>query len=409
MVISTIYPSPSDPARIVPLPHSWDRPFRVSFEYQTDILTSSNGKEQRRAVRVSPRLYTEHNFVMDRLDKVAWDAYMAAWQPKPAVIGLEHLAVVLLSTMSAGSFTASVRGFEDAAFYFEPGSTVILSNGRRRETRTVATCGASSITFSDNSPVAWPADTRIMPAGIGQPDNGPNTVRVISRAGTSALRTMFAPDKQPAIPVIGEPELVGGREIFMKRLNWANGPEVQHAWDRDPVDAGFGVVAQYYANAFPTRIFKANYVGKDHTDAYEVINFFMRHYGMNREFLLPTWEDDIPFVAIAGGGLAILVEGTNFAYGYMDSTVFRRIMIRFVDGTYFHDLVDYIEPLPDTDSSVIWLKDMLPVEKMTPANIAGISWVLVSRFAIDRLDVDFLTNSVATFPISMQSLENYEV
>ena len=54
-VVSTRTPSASDEVRIVPVRHNWGSAYRVSLEFKTDIITSGNGREQRRAVRELPR------------------------------------------------------------------------------------------------------------------------------------------------------------------------------------------------------------------------------------------------------------------------------------------------------------------------------------------------------------------
>jgi hypothetical protein len=142
---------------------------------------------------------------------------------------------------------------------------------------------------------------------------------------------------------------------------------------------------------------------------YALLNFFQRHKGMNREFFMTTWEDDVPFSSLSGGGLSILINGTSFGIAYKDSTVFRRIMIRYADGTISQHKVDYVEVLPDTFSSVLRVVEPLPVTEITPQNVRGISWVLCARFASDRMDVDFLTSDKASISIPIQTLENNEL
>lgn len=411
-IISTIRPSDDDEARIFPLPHSWQTGFIVSFEYLTDILTSANGKEQRRAVRNEPRLYAEGGVVFDAMAQVYYDAFQAGWQPRPTIAVMEHQAVKMIAGMGPNNMTAQIAGFESDDFYFPPGSTVVLSDGYRRETRTVSSCGASSITFSDTSPTGWPFGTRIMPAFTSRQGNTQTTQRYTSRAGDGRFKIEADPDADVFIPQVQEESdlvFLGERELFTKRLNWSAGIGLDAQWDRQPLDYGYGVIQQFIANDFPTRVMKMNYAAANLQGAYEIVGFFMRHFGRNREFLLPTWEDDIPYTALAGGGKAILIQGEAFAYAYKDSTVFRRIMVRYTDGTQSHHVVDYIEPLPDTNSSVLWVTDTLPAAQLTPENVQGISWVLNCRFAVDRLDVTFLTNGVSTFPLSFVSLENFEV
>ena len=104
-----------------------------------------------------------------------------------------------------------------------------------------------------------------------------------------------------------------------------------------------------------------------------------------------------------------VVAGEAFGHTYQDSTVFRRVMVRYTDGTVTYHQVEYIQPLPGTESSVVRVIEPLPVDELTPQTVLGISWLLVARFAVDRMDIDFLTNGVAEFSIAMKTLENFEL
>ena len=408
-MISSINPLPSDIARIIPLQHNWASPYRISVEYKTDVITSGNGKEQRRAVRAEPRYYTEASCNMGLETKRKLDYLMAVWGGKLMAAPVESLVVRTRQFMAPEQKSVPVSSDPSNPFWAAAKSDLVLSFEDIHESRRYSGGPIGGLMFSDESLTEFPKGTRVRPMVYGWLDANMTGNRLTNTVGTASYRFMVKPGSHFPAPNIGTPEYVGGYEIFMKKPNWASPVAVEYTWERALVDYGYGTVEQYSPFEFHRRNTKADFTGRTPEEAYEVMSFFRRHLGQCREFLRPTWEDDVPFRALAGGGLAIIIDGTAFGQAYKDSTVFRRIMVRYRDGTYGHHVVDFVEVLPDTNTSVLWLTEPLPVAELTSANVIGISWVLVSRFSSDRLDLDFLTTSTAQFSLTMQSLENFEI
>jgi len=221
---------------------------------------------------------------------------------------------------------------------------------------------------------------------------------------------LFEADPVQELTLLGDaaPVYVGGKETLEKKPNWRESVDINFVWDRQPIDYGYGAIGSPVDFKFPARITKATYLARDRMEGWDIINFFNRHQGQRLSFFTPTFEDDIPYSAISGGGLAILIKGTAFAYTYMDNTVYRRIVLRLADGSYSYHLVDFIEALPSGDS-VLWVTEALPVLALNRETVRGISWCLSSRFATDELVMTFPSNTVAEFSLAIRSLENFEI
>lgn len=408
-VISTRTPSAFDEARIVPVRHNWDSAYRMSLEFKTDIITSGNGKEQRRAVRELPRYTFDLSADLTPAEKRGIDMLMAQWGAKQMVMGLEHFSLRMKDWLAPEQTAVQIVPEAETPLSPKAGDTVLLAHYDLRETRTAAGISKTIASFVEESLSEFPPGTQIMPAVRGWLQTDATVTRVTNEVGQAAFTFTVAPESLNSVPAVGTPEYVGAYEVFMKRPNWGQDVDVSYITPRQTVDYGFGRIEQFIPNDYPSWTRQASYVGRTIRETYEAVNFFVRHKGRWKEFLQPTWENDVPFTALAGGGLSILVAGQAFGETYRDSTVFRRIMVRYRDGSFSHHLIDFIEPLPDTESSVIWLTEALPVSELTRENVIGISWVLVSRFASDKMDVDFLTNEVAQFTLTTQTLENFEL
>jgi hypothetical protein len=413
-VVQTEVPRDTDDFRIFPVSQNWVEPFKFSMEFLTDIITSVNGKEQRRAVRNRPRFVAEYAGNVWKREKRNLEFLATGWQHQQVMFGLEHLSLRTTAAMAPEAPSVSFEPVDTVApFWLGAGMPVILVNGDDkgiRESRTIAAVGTSSITFQETSDGTFPVDSRIMPGYLGFLNQEQQTTHMTTRAGTANFSVPFRPAAgPPLVPDLGEPYYIGNLELFPFKPNWASGVGEDFLWPHKVVDYNFGQWRNWTPVEFPSRLYRFDYARGDLRSAYEIMAFFQRHKGMRSEFFLPTWQDDIPYTTLAGGGLSILVDGQAFGHVYQDSTVFRRIMVRYTDGTVSYHQVEYVESLPDTDSSVVRVIEPLPVVELTPQTVTGISWLLVSRFAQDRLDMQFLTGGVSTFTLSMRTLENFEL
>ena len=410
MIISTVTPDPNAPYRILPVDHNWQSAFRETIEYKTDILESGNGKEQRRAVRFTPRRSLEYSARYVGQEKHELDRFFNKSLARLCYVPQENQVVYTARPLAEEETSVSYTNPTEREYpWLKAGTVVILSDGWRKETRTLTGASKTLLGFSEKNFTEFPAGTKITPAVIGYVRADPRTIRRTSYAGTIGVTVDLDPKFDQYAPGSAGAYYIGFREFFTKHPNWGDNPEVTHGYLREMVDYGYGLTTAYVPKDFPTRTHKASYHGKTYEYTREMIDFFCRMRGRNREFLMPSFEPDIPYYAIAPGSNSILIKGQGFAFDYKDSTVFRRILIRPRVGEDIHAEVDYVEALPDTNTSVIWLRESLPNVNLAPAAVLGINWVTVSRFATDRLDIDWLTAKVAQFNMTVQTLENFDV
>ena len=411
-VVSTLDPKPTDTVRIFPAAHNWASDYSVSMEYLTDVFESGSGREQRRAVRERPRWRMEGNALYTGEAKMLLDYFFAAWQPYRAIAPFEHLGLTMRSPMAPNSAGASFV-WEDtvAPVWLKPGSKVILRNARRpgaMETRTVSSVSPGSVTFSEYSPTEFPIGSKIFLTVEGFGGPSPTSNLKTNRTGTMSFSFTVDPTDDVQIPDGSDPVYIGAKEVLQKKMNWRDDVGINFVWSQDVIDYGFGDIGTPVPFNFASRVTKANFLARNRLELWDAMKFFERCQGRRQSFFRPTFEDDIPYIALIGGSNAILVEGRAFAAIYKDDTVYRRIALRMVDGTFSYHLVDFIEPLP-SGQSVLWVQGQLPVTELSRENILGISWVLNSRFENDQLTFVFKADSVAEYSMAFRSLENFEL
>lgn len=410
MVVSTLAPRPNDPYRIFPAAQNWSSNYRHTYEFLTDVITTGSGKEQRRAVREYPRVKIEGEAMYSGEQKTLLDFFFHAWQPYPAIAGLEDRAVKTSGFMAPEAI--GVELWLDGPVNWLRSGLVIIRHAFRpgvMETRMLLGVGNDGrAVFADYSKTEFPPGSWVMPAVHGWAGSDPTGSRRTNAVGTYSYSFVCDPLHPHPFVDFGEAKFLAGKEVFEKKPNYRDRIDVNYQWERTPIDYSYGAIGNPVNIKFPTRTMKANYLGRDRNEIAEVVNFWRRQQGRRQDFFTLSYEDDIPYDAISGGGRAILIKGTAFAYTYMGSTVFRRIALRLIDGSLSYHLVDYIEALPSGDS-VLWVTDQLPVAELTRNTVRGISWAPNSRFATDALTVNYRSNSVGEFSLAIQTLENFEL
>ncbi len=409
-MLSTDRPWENPNERILPVTVNWASKLRHSFEFKTDIITTDDGTEQRRAVRNEPRQVLEFDAAQTGEDMREIQDFLVQYQTDRLVMANPIDVGRSVVAMAPGSI---VMPIDVRKTWMIAETEVILRHGRRMETRTIAAvnqnAGVWTITFVESSGANWPVGTYVHRVMRGRIGSNLSSSHLTTRAMTMPLKFSLEVGTDLYIPTPVNPaNLVGSREIWRKVPNWRNGVDVDYEYLREELDYSFGRQDYYTPNKLPNRVIKGDYIGMNYTDVNEVISFFVRHKGRRNAFLFMTGEDDIPYNAIVGGLPFISVSGQKFGRYYADNRIYRRVGLRMFAGNTVHGLIDQILFNPDTDTSVINLRDNLPIGIYNQSTMHGVSWVLACRMGSDRLDIDWLTDERAQFSLTFQSLENDE-
>jgi hypothetical protein len=396
-------------AYLAPFKPNWRSPVKIDVEFKTDIIVSRSGQEQRRALRAKPR---------KRLEFTAL-AYNAKLRLVNEILDSAQTSIIIMpeftrrgrvvSPMIGGALEAVVD--TPVPPWIVPDAAVILGSGERFESRRVDSVVGNIVTFTSASVEPWVAGTLIYPALSGtlaqdlQAKRFTNTtseIAIVYDVLPGSEETWFSPD------VV---ETFNGREVFLKKPNWAENPSInyQHEWER--VDYGYGVIARYHPIDFSTRLYRATYVGRTGHEAHAIREFFERMKGQRGEFYMPTWESDIIIKVPAQAATNTLrVSGTGLVSAYRESTVRKAVAVFLRDGTRYLNVVAEVFEHSDElgRDSVVNCVSPWPTT-FNPSDVLFISWMPVWRHATDILSMQFLTGEVAQIQLTLKTLEDLPV
>lgn len=379
-------------AHLWPFAPNWRESVTVEQEYRTDVLTSRSGREQRRALRDTPRKTVEYRLTADRSRLHKFQRAMAKWQNRPVVMG-DPTRFVSTPVFDGASVTLC-----DVPPWITAGANLVIDD---REMVTVDTVDAGTVTFL--APPQQPGLT-LRPALQGLLSESIGGKYATDTVAEFSISFNVTPGSEAATVAGPGYDLLNGREVFGRRFNWASGLDVTHAWPTETVDFGWGRTSTFRPIGFGTETRKAVFVQQGADDMAALEDFFQRQMGQRGEFYMPSGTDDIPLLETVAEGTSNLVTGgTEVFDAYDGDTVHAAVQILLRDGRRLFRRVTgmFVE-----DGNTVLQCDRDFLTDISPAEVVRISWLTCSRFASDQFQQEWLTSEVAQTSLAVKSLED---
>jgi len=391
------------------VPPNWSSTYKVSREYKTDILTSRGGKEQRRAMRETPRKSLEFTSLLKFGEMRRFQSFLGQRQGFPF-----YLPEVTAKTRTAETIAANGLSvlLERKPGWLQLGTVVILSDGDRMDARVISLINGNRVDFLAGGGTgvtgAWPKGTKVYYAVYGML-NANMSARVHTSAVTEVQITfnVMPGSEPPSWRATVPASTFAGREIFTMKPNWATPLSINFATNNDVVDNGVGQISVFQPVQFNDRVTRMTFLNKT-IEQYELVqSFYERMKGQQGVFWCPTWLDDFELDARTAPGSIVYVKGTDAVDFMAADSVYRNIAILTTDNTLNCYNVTSIGKVNGENVSALAISP--PLTAAVRAKIKKISWLVLCRLATDTLTTSFVTDEVATFELSMQTLQYEEL
>lgn len=387
--------------RLWDIPINWRQSCQVTLEARTEILKSRSGREQRVALRQTPRKHLEF------LVTCAKDRYRSL---------INHMAAGQGNIFDVGDFststissTAAVQGddritVESVPYWALNGRHVVLSAGAQIARYRVSYVDGSTLVLTSLLREAWPSGTQISAVVNGRLATG-QSARAITNAVVEAVIAMDVDPGTEADETPPPPDVTfNGREVFLLKPNWGEPIALAFPSGSETVDYGQGRIASFLPVTFPQDTMRAVYIGRKRDEIDAIRHFFLRMMGQQGEFYMPSQMADIqPAAALVSAQNYLTVTGTDFAAVYGSDTVHKAIAVFLNDGTTIYRQVASVAP-NGTDSR-------LTIVSTWGADIAldailMVSWMPAWRLMSDSLTLEYITSGVGRTTLTMKTLED---
>jgi hypothetical protein len=387
-------------ARLWPYGPDWSGGYQLTRSFLTDIATSRNNKEQRRALRDVPRISAAWRASIWDDDRRAADHWLRAAQNRPAVAANYARYIATTGSSSAGGSTLTIAS---PPAWIAEGQILVLC-GDVHEAVVVDSVAGSTVTLTDTLANNWPSGSIVRPGLFGL--LGGRTQATQRRRGALDLSLNLAvyPGGEPPEDEGAAATTFGGYEVFPDiSPAWSGSPTLDYLMPVEQIDFGVGRTAQFRPIDTPQGLTEAEYGALTPAQALEIEQMFLRAKGRRGTFYRPTCEKDMVLNADASG-TTFLATGNDLSddFGSFDySAEPAAIEIVQTNGTRLHRLVTDIAA--SGGNSQITVNASVTI---TVATTARISWMPLVRFASDDLTTDWRTPIAASIRTSFLTVQD---
>ncbi|QGH45003.1 capsid and scaffold protein [Bacteriophage Phobos] len=424
-------PAPLE-APIFDLPPNWSSEYRISRDFFTEVIDSRSAREQRRALRQSPRKQVDFSCLMTDADMRRFGSFMQNWQGYPFYMPELTTWVATKTDLAPGAIRVELEvpfgpNNEDPIlpYWVQLGSVVLVRTDAGWTARLVDRIDYDDlpdpatgqpkplkdrryfVEFRAQEDMAIPAGSRLYLAMWGR-----FGAQISSRHHTSSVMEVGmnfvvepgseGPLWRPSTPL----RAWEGVEVFPFEPNWRKPLDQTSRALLEQVDYQFGRTATFHPVQFNVRDYKMTFHAMNLWEAEQVIAFYERMKGQQNVFWCPTFLEDMVIDPRTTTDEQLHVLGTEIADNQKGDPVLNRIAIKLLDGTYEFFKVLNMARTPDGQSSTLVLDRALG--QNVRQNLVKISWCPLCRLTTDRLLMAFLTDGVAQFDLAITTLETSE-
>lgn len=387
---------------IFDLPPNWSAGYRVARDYKTEIITSAGGKEQRRALRRTPRKTVESTVLMSGSDMRRFDSFLASWQ------GFRfYMPEVTRSVATASALAPDDTRIQLASIppWLQLGTVVLLVGEGGMEARIVDRIDGVTVDFLAPGAGAnsWPVGTRVHPALYGQLGDEVSTRRLNDRVMEASIVFNVVPGSQPAlwVPTVA-PRTFDGVELFDTKPNWTGPVSATISKQVDTIDYGQGRIQTFLPAPFTQRLTKLRYTNTSVVEADLIDGFFTRMLGQQGVFWAPTWLADMEVDSATVPGDVLYVEGDDITEYLANDSVYRNLCL-IDDAGAVTPYKIMATSVASGNRTAITVSP--PLTEQVLAHVDKVSWLVLSRLASDGMTEAWTTDTLANIDLNIRSLQ----
>ncbi len=412
-------------AELIGADPNWANGYSVNRTYMTDVFESSDGEQQRRALRETPRKRLEFSevFTFDRLRD--FQTTLSYWQDKFFMAPELTKFVRTAERISVGS--AGVL-LEEVPDWLIVGSPITLVSLGDAEALSVGAIVGNRVIFTNTSRNEWPRGTKLCHAVMGYLSADFNLSRPTDRVATGLLTLDVLPGSELLPPVVEVPygdELPGlteypgfynrvtvpinttdiffhdGLEIFLIQNNWGEPVTEGRSWATDDVDFGFGRIDRKVDLRFGVRRTSRSITCHTPERVKFMADFFDRMRGAQGNFWMPTWEPDLEARGpLLGERREFRVTLTRTLRLLLGNEIYRSIAVITQDRRLLTNTLTGVTY--EGETALLSVRDPWPIE-VPEKDIHMVCWMPAWRLTPDEQTFQWLTDTVAQVPLDAQT------
>lgn len=299
----------------------------------------------------------------------------------------------------ASSETDTIVTLEAMPSWAVPGAKVYFKDGESRVFRTIDTVVADELSLTSQISLTFSAGSKMYPALTGRFEQSMSQTRVTSNAALGEITLLVDPTDE-VLESGSATETYNGDELYMKKPNWSDAPQIGIGGYLETADVDHGVKTHYGYLNWNDRTLQLGFMGKNRSEVEDVQAFFRRHKGRRGAFYMPTWEPDLPLVNGVTGD-TLVIPGTEFYQQYNSADTYNHVIALYRDGSHVAKRVTSITT-DGADTTVTFQTAW--TDPTSSETVSKMCWLLRQRLASDTLELEWSTDSVAQWSANFKVL-----
>lgn len=366
---------------------NWKEPITERLEFLTDVLSASQGAEQRRSLRQTPRRSFEADFLLTGPERTFWDLFINRVGGQEVVAPLYwetiSLSVALTATVSARiDFDTTYTGWT-----YQGGFLAILMGKTALDYEVVQIASVDATGVNLAAPVVrpWPRGTKLIPLRRAVLEQVGDIVHPTAEVATVSVQ-LRVNGPNPWTPAVDAAPVYAGMPVFLNEPNWVENLGVQMERKLFKLDTDIGLTYQRdsLGRTFLGQAHRWFLPGRQKLAGFR--DLIYRNRGRAGAFWLPTFKADFRLMTAAASS-ATQIEVANTGYGYVGGPSSGReyIAIRHKSGTILRKVLSVV-PGATVKTEKLNLDAPLGLA-LSPGLVRKISFADAARFDSDDFEI----------------------
>lgn len=367
----------------------WNKPVNESVQWLTDILQSSSGHEQRRSLRIAPKITLEADLLLTDAERQYFDLAMVGWSARTFALPVWNQQQWLNSAHVSGGLViycdTTYRNFRSNRLAILRGQTAFDN-----ETIEIESVLSDRLILKRPLIKSWAKGTCLSPAVTAQLDSFPQMIKRTDRMMRThaVLNVTEAVDHSTWLPT----QTYRGYAVITESPNEKD--DLTHTHERlmQLLDnkTGFSLKTDAAKAAF--QLYQYAWMTKGRQSQADLRGLFYALKGSQKAIWLPTFSDDLTLKnTIPSNTQTIDVQWCGYSRFALNQLGRQDIQIMLKNGTTLYRRITSAVEI-DATTERLGL-DQLITSQIAPSDIFRISFLALCRLSNDTVSFEHINDS----------------
>lgn len=360
----------------------WATPVSERFDFKTSVLQAWSGAEMRRALRIAPRRIFTFDVQLNAREKRYIESQLFAWSSQVWALPIWPDGQYTTAQIAQGALTIACDTVNRD--FVNNGLAILIKDASVYEVVQVTSFTATTLTLTNPTQNAWPANTKLYPVRAARLTSYPKLARFNGAFATA----------RPSFLVIDSSDWAAASGLAQYRTApvLENSPDegagLELTYERETVtiDGETNAISldDRAGMGFPTNTHSWFLQGRTARANFRALLYLLK--GRQGEIWVPTYQSDLKQAAVvSSAALTIDVETCGYTLYLQNQQGRQDIRIELLNGTIFYRRVTG-SIVVDANTERLSIDSSLG-QQVNTTDVRRISFMTLCRLSSDAIEM----------------------